>query len=153
MFVLKQNVPDTLPESGLTSVHFKVWWNQMIAYVAQDSHSSKFMKDGQYSTWTPERDGHRIASLHADDLDYRALLRDQTALNWDDVTFQSKKQKNLLKEEPSYQNLSNMLWQCATTQNGMTMFKTQQAWCGFILSRLARFNPNPSRRPRHSINS
>ena len=70
---LKQKVPDVLPESGVTSVFFKVWWNQVMAYVAEDLHSAKFMKDGLYNKWEPECDCHRIQSLHNDDLELRAL--------------------------------------------------------------------------------
>ena len=85
-YVLKQKVPDTLPESGVSSVFFKVWWDQVLAYVAQDSQSPHFMKDGKYSTWKPERDGHRIATLHAEDLKLKALDRDKTAEKWDLIT-------------------------------------------------------------------
>ena len=46
--------------------------------MAQDLHSAKFMKDGLYTEWRPERDGHRIDRLHDNDLDKKAIVKDKT---------------------------------------------------------------------------
>lgn len=65
---LKLNPPAILPASGVTSVSFKAWQRQLIAYLEQDVNSPNFLPDGLYSIWRPRgKNRARINALNNDD--------------------------------------------------------------------------------------
>jgi len=67
---LKLNPPAVLPTSGVTSVSFKAWQRQLIAYLEQDSNTPLFLPAGLYATWRARgKNRTRIAELHIDDQD------------------------------------------------------------------------------------
>ena len=65
---LKLSPPAVLPPTGVTSVSFKAWHRQLIAYLEQDVNSPHFLQDGLYAEWQARgKNHHRIAALHDDD--------------------------------------------------------------------------------------
>ena len=68
--------PEKLPSTGVTKVTFKVFMNQLVAYLEQDPHNYMFLKDGWYSNWSPKQNGYRIKVLAVDDTDYVKLLKE-----------------------------------------------------------------------------
>jgi hypothetical protein len=53
----------------VTKVTFKVFLNQLTAYLEQDPLNYMFLKDGLYSTWSAKQLGKRIGSLAENDTD------------------------------------------------------------------------------------
>ena len=79
---LKLSPPAILPATGVTSVTFKAWQRNLIAYLEQDSNTHLFMHEGLYSTWRPRvKNRTRIAQVHNDDptrLEYMDRLLNAT---------------------------------------------------------------------------
>ena len=66
--ILKLSPPAVLPATGVTSVSFKAWQRNLIAYLEQDVNTPLFLQDGLYSEWRARgKNRTRIAELHADD--------------------------------------------------------------------------------------
>ena len=64
----KIELPNQLPESGLSRVQFKAWKEIMTVYLRQSDCFTNFFPGGLYATWaTTEDDPNRIANLHIDD--------------------------------------------------------------------------------------
>ena len=89
----KIELPNQLPESGVTRVQFKTWKEAMVIYLKQNEDFQHFFPDGMYSTWTsaeeaPKRiltlaaNDHPVAGTNDDqtDLDNKRLLKRQTDL-------------------------------------------------------------------------
>jgi hypothetical protein len=73
--ILKLNPPNVLPSSGVTSVSFKAWQRQLVAYLEQDVNSPLFLPHGLYATWQARgKNRTRIAELHVDDVDRVAIM-------------------------------------------------------------------------------
>ena len=73
--LLKLNPPAVLPTTGVTSVSFKAWQRQLIAYLEQDTNTPLFLPGGLYATWQARgKNRARIADLHNDDHDRVALM-------------------------------------------------------------------------------
>ena len=65
---VKIEVPNQLPESGLTRVQFKAWKEGMLVYLKQNDDFLHFFSGGHYENWTPaEENENRVIALHADD--------------------------------------------------------------------------------------
>ena len=90
----KIELPNQLPESGVTRVQFKTWKDAMIIYLRQNEDFLHFFQDGMYSNWvSAEEDPKRILVLSPDDhpvantgenqgdLDSKRLLRRQKDLS------------------------------------------------------------------------
>ena len=88
----KIELPNQLPESGVTRVQFKTWKEAMMIYLKQNEDFLHFFPDGMYATWTSaEEDPRRILTLanndhpagtndNQADLDNKRLLKRQTDL-------------------------------------------------------------------------
>ena len=64
----KIELPNQLPESGVTRVQFKTWKEAMIIYLKQNEDFLPFFPDGMYGVWTPgEENPNRILTLAGDD--------------------------------------------------------------------------------------
>ena len=90
----KIELPNQLPESGVTRVQFKTWKDAMIIYLRQNEDFLHFFQDGMYSNWVsaeenPKRilvlspDDHPVANTgeNQGDLDSKRLLRRQKDLS------------------------------------------------------------------------
>jgi hypothetical protein len=49
--ILSLKAPEPLPAEGVTTISFKVWKNQAIAWVEQETTHFFFLESGSYSTW------------------------------------------------------------------------------------------------------
>ena len=64
----KIELPNQLPESGVTRVQFKTWKEAMVIYLKQNEDFLHFFPDGMYGVWIPaEENPNRILSLAGDD--------------------------------------------------------------------------------------
>ena len=73
---LKIRPPEKLPAEGITKISFKVFWNQLRAYLEQDQSNYLFLPDGCYSEWLPgQHNAKRIASLADDDRENKKLIQ------------------------------------------------------------------------------
>jgi hypothetical protein len=63
--------PEKLPSTGVTKVTFKVFLNQLTAYLEQDLINYMFLRGGCYDKWSPRQigSGLRIGTLSAKDTD------------------------------------------------------------------------------------
>ena len=78
----KIELPNQLPESGVTRVQFKTWKEAMIIYLKQNEDFLHFFPDGMYGTWTcAEENPKRILALAADDRAVAGTGVDQTDLD------------------------------------------------------------------------
>jgi hypothetical protein len=77
--------PEKLPSTGVSKVSFKVFFNQLVAFLEQDPHNYMFMKDGWYGTWSPRQLGNRIISLSTDDTDHAKIQKEFTEKKVKDV--------------------------------------------------------------------
>ena len=72
-YILPLKAPAPLPATGVDTVAFKVWKNQLVAHVQQDVNHHYFMPGGQYATWRAAEDGTRIQQLADRDPDKLAI--------------------------------------------------------------------------------
>ena len=90
----KIELPNQLPESGVTRVQFKTWKEGMMIYLRQNEDFLHFFQDGMYSNWVsseenPKRilvlspDDHPVANTgeNQGDLDSKRLLKRQKDLS------------------------------------------------------------------------
>ena len=90
----KIELPNQLPESGVTRVQFKTWKDAMMIYLRQNEDFLHFFQDGMYSNWVsaeenPKRilvlspDDHPVANTgdNQGDLDSKRLLKRQKDLS------------------------------------------------------------------------
>ena len=64
--ILKLKAPNILPAEGMTAIQFKVWKNNLVAYLEQEITNATFFKSGRYEKWlakSEEEDGRRIKEL------------------------------------------------------------------------------------------
>lgn len=119
---LKLKAPEALPSSGVSTVQFKAWKNQLFAYLEQDQTNYLFLYDGVYTTWKAREDStQRLSTLsdndpeliklktkltkannaralseqHNDDPNHRA--HSHTLLDYEDDDFQNESRDLLLK--------------------------------------------------------
>ena len=62
----KIEIPNQLPESGLTRVKFKSWKEGMLVYLKQNDDFLHFLPGGIYEDWkSADEDSNRITALEA----------------------------------------------------------------------------------------
>ena len=89
----KIELPNQLPESGVTRVQFKTWKEGMMIYLRQNEDFLHFFPDGMYSSWISAEDNpKRILTLVANDRPVAKTGQDQAEL---DSKRLSKRQKDL----------------------------------------------------------
>ena len=78
---VKIEIPNQLPESGLTRVQFKTWKECMIVYLKQSDDFLHFLPGGLYENWIVAGENEkRIAALHNDDKPVARENENQEAL-------------------------------------------------------------------------
>ena len=60
---LRLKPPTPLPQGPISKVAFKVFANQLKAYLEQDYTNYLFLQGGSYENWGPEQEGRRIQNL------------------------------------------------------------------------------------------
>ena len=89
----KIELPNQLPESGVTRVQFKTWKEAMMIYLKQNEDFLHFFPDGMYSSWiSAEENPQRILTLADDDHPVAKTGEDQADL---DTNRLSKRQRDL----------------------------------------------------------
>ena len=82
----KIEIPNQLPESGVSRVQFKSWKEGMIVYLKQNEDYHPFLSGGMYEKWKPaEDDPNRIVELAAieepkEDQENAATVASRTSL-------------------------------------------------------------------------
>ena len=71
----------SLPQGPISKVAFKVFCNQLKAYLEQDFNNYFFLPEGCYAEWRPEQDGRRIQALAEDDPENQKLQQQANARN------------------------------------------------------------------------
>ena len=90
---VKIEIPNQLPESGLTRVQFKTWKEGMLVYLKQSDDFLHFLPGGMYENWTAaEEDERRIAALHDNDKPVATGNQNQAEL---EASRLSKRQRDL----------------------------------------------------------
>ena len=90
---VKIEIPNQLPESGITRVQFKTWKEGMIVYLKQSDDFLHFLPGGFYDNWTAaEENEKRILALHNDDKPVAVTGENQAAL---EATRLTKRQRDL----------------------------------------------------------
>ena len=73
---------------------FKVFINQLRAYLEQDQNNYLFLPEGCYAAWQPRQEGRRILGLAAEDVDNQKLIKQ--ADNDHGGTFDLEEEQNRL---------------------------------------------------------
>ena len=76
---LRLKPPSPLPQGPVTKVAFKVFSNQMRAYLEQDHVNYMFLPEGCYSEWGPKQEGRQITTLADEDPENRKLIQQNEA--------------------------------------------------------------------------
>ena len=71
---LRLKPPSPLPRGPVSKIAFKVFLNQLRAYLEQDCTNYMFLPEGCYATWHPKQEGRRIRELSADDVENQKLI-------------------------------------------------------------------------------
>ena len=72
---LRLKPPSALPQGPVSKVAFKVFLNQLRAYLEQDCTNYMFLPEGCYSTWYPKQEGRQIRQLAAEDTENQKLIQ------------------------------------------------------------------------------
>ena len=72
---LRLKPPSPLPQGPVSKVAFKVFINQLKAYLEQDYNNYLFLPDGCYAVWGPEQEGRRIQTLSEEDPENQKLIQ------------------------------------------------------------------------------
>ena len=76
---LRLKPPSPLPKGPVSKIAFKVFLNQLRAYLEQDYVNYMFLPEGCYATWRSKQEGRRIDQLSAEDVDNQKLLQQARA--------------------------------------------------------------------------
>ena len=76
---LRLKPPSPLPRGPVSKIAFKVFLNQLRAYVEQDCSNYMFLPEGCYATWHPKQEGRRIQELSEDDVENQKLIQQAAA--------------------------------------------------------------------------
>ena len=76
---LRLKPPASLPQGPVSKVAFKVFTNQMIAYLEQDHTNYMFLPEGCYSEWRSKQEGRQIQNLADTDPENMKLIRQADA--------------------------------------------------------------------------
>jgi len=71
--------PEKLPSTGVTKISFKVFINQLVAYLEQDPVNDFFLGEECYATWNPRQGGKRILILSKKDPEKKRLDKELAA--------------------------------------------------------------------------
>ena len=90
--------PEKLPSTGVTKVTFKVFTNQLQAYLEQDPVNYLFLPgpDGIYADWSSRQTGLRIVIVSESDIERQKLetqLADEENVNFGQPEYDEKYQK------------------------------------------------------------
>ena len=86
--------PEKLPSTDVTKVAFKVFKNQLVAFLEQDIVNHMFLKDGRYSIWSARHQGKRIPVLTSADPELLKIRKEYNEKK-DETKFDSDKEKLL----------------------------------------------------------
>ena len=86
--------PEKLPSTGVSKVAFKVFKNQLIAFLEQDIVNHMFLKDGRYSTWLARQQGRRVTNIVPTDPEMIKIRKEYTQKQ-DEDKFDEDKEKLL----------------------------------------------------------
>ena len=90
--------PEKLPSTGVSKVAFKVFYNQLVAYLQQDLNNFKFLEGGVYSEWAPlQTSDRRITELVQGDPDFDKLEAEKVQKTASGVYDKEKKDMLLLR--------------------------------------------------------
>ena len=76
---LRLKPPSPLPQGPVSKVAFKVFTNQMRAYLEQDYINYMFLPEGCYSEWRAKQEGRQIQTLADTDPENQKLLQQAEA--------------------------------------------------------------------------
>ena len=122
--------PEKLPSTGVTKISFKVFLNQLFAYLEQDPVNYFFMKEECYAIWNPKQGGKRIAILSEDDPDKIRLDKELEDKRRTETSYTEEKRKLLLQR-------NSQLGKCVqlvavhcyyTEQDDIDQCSTSMAW-------------------------
>ena len=72
---LRLKPPSPLPQGNVSKIAFKVFLNQVRAYLEQDCSNYMFLPEGCYATWHPKQEGRRLQALSNDDVENQKLIQ------------------------------------------------------------------------------
>ena len=72
---LRLKPPTPLPQGPVSKVAFKVFVNQLTAYLEQDFTNYLFLPGGCYEEWGSQQEGRRIRNLANEDPENQKLVQ------------------------------------------------------------------------------
>ena len=76
---LRLKAPSPLPQGTVSKVAFKVFTNQLRAYLEQDHANCMFLPEGCYSQWRPKQEGRQLQALSDEDPENQKLIQQANA--------------------------------------------------------------------------
>ena len=93
---LRLKPPTPLPQGPISKVAFKVFANQLKAYLEQDYTNYLFLQGGSYENWGPEQQGRRIQNLAENDPEHQKLVQQAAAGREDGIDLPAERNRLLL---------------------------------------------------------
>ena len=89
--------PEKLPSTGVSKIAFKVFCNQLVAYLQQDLNNYMFLEGGVYSKWAPlQQSEKRIKDLVIGDTDFDKLEAEKVAKRKEGEVYKKERKELLL---------------------------------------------------------
>ena len=129
---LRLKPPSPLPQGPVTKVAFKVFLNQLKAYLEQDLNNYLFLSGGAYENWGPEQEGRRIGTLAEEDPELQKLNQQVAAADGREPRLDLPAERNRLLITRNAQ-LSKFITLIAilcyyTEQDDIIQCSTSMAW-------------------------
>ena len=92
---LRLKPPSPLPQGPISKVAFKVFLNQLKAYLQQDYANYLFLDGGCYEEWGSEQEGRRLQALADEDPEYQKIVQQIEAGRQDGIDQAAEEQRLL----------------------------------------------------------
>ena len=127
---LRLKPPSTLPQGPVTKIAFKVFVNQLKAYLEQDQNNYLFLQEGCYAEWEPRQEGQRLQALSAEDPENIRLIQQAEAGRDNGIDLEAGQQRLLLTRNSQLSKFVTLIAILCyyTEQDDITECSTSFAW-------------------------
>ena len=127
---LRLKPPSPLPQGPISKVAFKVFHNQLEAYLEQDYTNYLFLPGGCYQQWGPEQEGRRLEALAAEDPEYQKLTQQAQAGRQDGIDLPAEERQLLISRNAQLSKFITLIAILChyTEQDDIVQCSTSMAW-------------------------
>ena len=127
---LRLKPPTPLPQGPVSKVAFKVFVNQLTAYLEQDYTNYLFLPGGCYEEWGPQQEGRRIRNLANEDPENQKLVQRAAAGRDNEFDLVAEQNRLLLSRNSQLSKFITLIAILChyTEQDDVTQCSTSMAW-------------------------